>query len=90
MAKHIVIKSFHTPTRRFSVDQEITETDIDGALSLADWVRLGYVDVLQEVTHVDTVDAIAPAAPDPVTDTAQPADAPAPATEHTVEAVSAD
>ncbi|MFL7901573.1 hypothetical protein ACJ41P_10600 [Azospirillum argentinense] len=43
MDKHTVAKPFTTLTRRFVPGQEITEAEIDGALSLADLVKLGCI-----------------------------------------------
>lgn len=40
---HTVEKSFRTPTHRLSVGQTVSEADLDGPLSLQDWVNLGYV-----------------------------------------------
>ncbi|PWC69101.1 hypothetical protein TSH7_01255 [Azospirillum sp. TSH7] len=43
MDKHTVAKPFATLTRRFAPGQEITAADIDGAVSFADWIKLGYI-----------------------------------------------
>ncbi|WP_376959656.1 hypothetical protein ABNQ39_07035 [Azospirillum sp. A26] len=38
-----VAKSFTTSSRRFAAGQLVTEADIDGPLTFADWVRLGHI-----------------------------------------------
>ncbi|MDW7555380.1 hypothetical protein D9623_33615 (plasmid) [Azospirillum brasilense] len=43
MDKYTVAKPFTTLTRRFAPGQEVTEADIDGALTIADLVKLGCV-----------------------------------------------
>ncbi|KAA0593020.1 hypothetical protein J2848_005618 [Azospirillum lipoferum] len=57
MGKHIVTKSFATATRRFPVGRDVTERDIDGALTLADWVRLGHVALVEEAVEEAAEDA---------------------------------
>ncbi|PWC89837.1 hypothetical protein TSH100_04155 [Azospirillum sp. TSH100] len=93
MGKHIVIKPFNTPTRRFSIGQEVTERDIDGVLTLADWVRLEHLAIIEEVSEepaaVDPPSAIA-APTDPQPDTMLPVDELAPATADSTETASAD
>lgn len=49
----LVLKPITTPTRRIPAGVEITEADLDGPVTLADWQRLGHVE------------GPAPAAPEP-------------------------
>ena len=53
MGKHIVTKPFVTATRRFPVGGDVTERDIDGVLTFADWVRLGHVAFVEEAGAED-------------------------------------
>lgn len=63
---HTVTQSFTTPSRRFSAGHTVSEADLDGPLTLADWERLGYV--APPVPAGDAVPPDAVGAADPVTD----------------------
>ncbi len=39
-----VLKDITTPTRRIPVGTDITEADLDGPLTVADWQRLGHLE----------------------------------------------
>lgn len=43
MTSFTVKQAFATPTRRFSPGQTIDPSDVDGPLTFADWIKLGYI-----------------------------------------------
>lgn len=38
-----VLKSFHTPTRRFAAGSEVEPGDIDGKMTPEDWANKGFL-----------------------------------------------
>ena len=57
MGKHIVTQSFPPPPRRCRVGRDVTARDLEGALTLADWVRLGHVALVEEAVEEAAEDA---------------------------------
>ncbi|WP_372397101.1 hypothetical protein ABMY26_23820 [Azospirillum sp. HJ39] len=43
MAEYTVVTPFNTPSRRFTAGQTVTDTDLDGLLTLEDHIRLGNI-----------------------------------------------
>ena len=57
MGKHIVTNSVAPATRRVPVGRDVPERAIAGALTLADWVRLGHVALVEEAVEEAAEDA---------------------------------
>jgi hypothetical protein len=65
-----VVKTLPTQTRRLPVGMTITEADLDGPVTLADWLRLGFLEEPAKAAPARAVRA-APILADPPADTAE-------------------
>ena len=57
MAKHFFTRSCPPPTPRCPGGRAVPERDFAGALTLADWVRLGHVALVEEAVEEAAEDA---------------------------------